>query len=96
VKDDSLNSPACGNCADGMPEFVDGHHCQPAQRQEGADQQGLVEAFHRVAVIAAVSTYVNPLLDGPAALPLSCPRTHTQQLSPHTLRQDKELCRWLD
>ena len=48
VKDDSFNPPARGNGTDDMPEFVDGHHRQPAQRQECADQQNLVEAFHKI------------------------------------------------
>ena len=46
MEDDPFDCPASGNCTDDMPKFVDGHHRQPAQRQEGADQQDLVEAFH--------------------------------------------------
>jgi len=46
MKNDSFNLAASGNGADDMPKFVDGHHCQPAQGQEAADQQKLVKAFH--------------------------------------------------
>ena len=45
MKDDSFDLAASGNGTDNMPKFVDGHHCQPAQRQEAADQQKLVKAF---------------------------------------------------
>ena len=46
VQDDPLDRPARGFRPKDMPKFVDGHHRQPAQRQEGADQKGLVKAFH--------------------------------------------------
>ena len=47
MKDNPLNTAAGGNGTDNMPKFVNGHHRQPAQRQEGADQQNLVEAIHK-------------------------------------------------
>ena len=40
--------PTCGDRPDDMTEFVVRDHCQPAQRQEGADQEDLVEAFHKI------------------------------------------------
>jgi len=46
MKDDSFNRAAGGNGGSDMPKFVNGRHCQPAQRQEGTDQQNLVKAFH--------------------------------------------------
>ena len=34
IKDDLLNRAPGNNSADDMAEFVDGHHCKPAQRHE--------------------------------------------------------------
>jgi hypothetical protein len=46
VKHDSFHGPARDNGTDDVSDFVDHYHCQPAQRQKGADQQQLVGVFH--------------------------------------------------
>lgn len=44
VKDHPFNGATRGNSTKDMPKFVNRHHCQPAQRQEGADQENLVKS----------------------------------------------------
>ena len=94
MKDDSFNPPARGNGTCHMPEFVDGHHCQPTQWQECADQENLVEAFH-LGLIVVVVTWWSSLRCDPAGPSLACLDAHTLPLLPRRILGDMEPWRWI-
>ena len=46
MENDPFNRATGHNSADDMAEFVDGHHCEPAQRNKRNGEQDLMESLH--------------------------------------------------
>jgi len=69
MEHDPLDRASGDHCADNVSEFVQGHHCEPAQRKETHGKKDLVQTLHflrtdwRVRSHQASSSWLDGLFD---------------------------------